>query len=133
MLLKTSDWMTEERENDVLFLSRGTPITRGEIKRRASVLAARLVDTPCRTVGIAERDPVKFITELIATLALRRTPVLAGGNRLASLEPAPDAVWSTETAVPPAGSAVIPSGDEGEPATDLPPISPDAEIGRAHV
>lgn len=128
MLLKTSDWMTEERENDVLFLSRGTPITRGEIKRRASVLAARLVDTPCRTVGIAERDPVKFITELIATLALRRTPVLAGGNRLASLEPAPDAVWSTETAVPPAGSAVIPSGDEGEPATDLPPISPDAEL-----
>ena len=88
MLLKTSDWMNGGSPDDVLFLLRDTPITRSEIRRRVSVLAARLSVVPCRTVGIAERDPVKFLTELIATLASRRTPVFAGGNRLASLEPA---------------------------------------------
>ena len=128
MLLKTSDWMNGGSPDDVLFLLRDTPITRSEIRRRVSVLAARLSVVPCRTVGIAERDPVKFLTELIATLASRRTPVLAGGNRLASLEPAPDAVWAAEGAAAPAGSAVIPSEDGGDAAMDLPPISPDAEL-----
>ena len=53
MLLKTSDWMNGGSPDDVLFLLRDTPITRSEIRRRVSVLAARLSVVPCRTVGIA--------------------------------------------------------------------------------